>query len=155
MWKTVTHSAEETVGLGARLGNLLDPGDFIALIGELGSGKTQFAKGVSAGLVVDTSVPVTSPTYTLLNIYHGRLSLYHFDLYRLSGDEDVAELGFTEYFHGDGVCLVEWAERLRVEMPAERLEVSFFHEDINERRLEFVSFGARYDKILQSLVSAA
>lgn len=140
--------------MGARLGSLLDPGVFIALIGELGSGKTQFAKGVSAGLAVDTSVPITSPTYTLMNVYAGRLPLYHFDLYRLAGDEDVAELGFTEYFYGDGVCLVEWAERLHAEMPVERLEVSFFHEDINERRLEFVSFGARYDKLLQALVSA-
>ena len=96
MWKTVTHSAEETVGLGARLGNLLDPGDFIALIGELGSGKTQFAKGVSAGLVVDTSVPVTSPTYTLINEYRGCGLLVHMDLYRIHSTEEAAVASFPK-----------------------------------------------------------
>ncbi|KAF0220221.1 MAG: hypothetical protein FD174_1460 [Geobacteraceae bacterium] len=155
MWKIVTHSAEETVRLGTKLGNLLCPGDFIALIGDLGSGKTQFAGGVAAGLAVDSSVHITSPTYTLLNVYAGRLPLYHFDLYRLAGDDDVAELGFAEYFYGDGACLVEWAERLCTEMPAERLEVSFFHEGIDERRLEFVPFGIRYDNLLQGLFNAA
>jgi tRNA threonylcarbamoyladenosine biosynthesis protein TsaE len=153
--KVVTHSPEETVRLGARLGNLLVPGDFIALTGELGSGKTQFAKGVAAGLAVDPAVHVTSPTYTLMNIYHGRLPFYHFDLYRLAGDTEAAELGFAEYFYGDGVCLVEWAERLQGEMPAERLEVIFSHEAIDERRLELVPFGARYDKLVRELFSAA
>ncbi len=144
MPSVTTRSAAETAALGRRLGELLQPGDFVALTGELGAGKTQFARGVAVGLAVDPAQPVTSPTYTLMNVYHGRCPLYHFDLYRLSGDDDAAELGFAEYFHGDGVCLVEWAERLSVEMPAERLLVCFNHTGDNRRRLDFEAFGPRY-----------
>ena len=90
----------------------MQAGDFIALSGELGSGKTRFVRGVAEGLTVDPATQITSPTYSLLHIYTGRLPLYHFDLYRLAGDADVAELGFAEFFFGDGVSLVEWADRL-------------------------------------------
>lgn len=155
MWEAITRCAEETVRWGERLGRLLDTGDFIALTGDLGSGKTQFARGVAAGLAVAPGVPVTSPTYTLVNIYEGRLPLYHFDLYRLGGDNDVAELGFEEYFYGTGVCLVEWAERLQGEMPGERLDVSFTHGGGDERRLEFVPWGERYEQLLRELFAAA
>lgn len=143
-----THSAGETEALGRSLARLLAPGDFIALCGDLGAGKTCFARGVAAGLDVDQSVYVTSPTYTLLNIYSGRLPLYHFDLYRLAGGE-VAELGFEEYFYGDGVCLVEWAERLGLEMPEDRLVITFSHGDGENRRLELTPYGLRSEQIMQ------
>jgi tRNA threonylcarbamoyladenosine biosynthesis protein TsaE len=151
MPSVTTHSAEETAALGKRLGELLQPGDFVALTGELGAGKTQFARGVALGLAVDPTQPVTSPTYTLMNVYSGRCPLYHFDLYRLAGDDDAAELGFAEYFHGEGVCLVEWAERLSAEMPAERLVVSFHHAGDELRELEFVASGDRYRRLVDTL----
>jgi len=149
----VTLSAEETHALGAALGQILTAGDFIALIGDLGSGKTHFVKGVAAGLGVPDDVPVTSPTYTLLNIYPGRIPLYHFDLYRLSGAEQVDDLGFAEYFSGDGVCLVEWAERLGGILPSEHLSISFSHAGDDRRRLVFSAAGARAGELMRDLLA--
>ena len=147
----VTGSAAETASLGRRLGELLEEGDFIALVGDLGTGKTEFARGVAAGLGVDASQHITSPTFTLLNIYEGRLPLYHFDLYRLAGAEDSAELGFDEYFHGTGASLVEWAERLQGELPAERLTIFFSHGGAEIRRLVFEPRGVRYENLMERL----
>lgn len=146
-----SRSVEETVALGERLGKLAGPGDFIALTGELGSGKTQFARGLAAGLGVDPAVPVTSPTYTIMNLYAGRLPLYHFDLYRLAGDQEVAELGFEEYFYGAGVCIVEWAERLRDLLPEEHLAIFFSYRDDTGRSISLEPHGARYQEIVKNL----
>jgi tRNA threonylcarbamoyladenosine biosynthesis protein TsaE len=147
----ITSNEAETVGLGMRLGLLLQHGDFIALIGELGSGKTRFVQGVAAGLQVRPELGVTSPTYSLLHIHMGRLPLYHFDLYRLSGDEDVEQLGFAEYFYGEGVSLVEWADRLHAEMPAERLIITFSHLGEDERRIDLAPAGGRYEDLIINL----
>jgi len=149
-----TKSGAETVELGARLGRVLAPGDFIALVGELGAGKTQFAKGIALGLEVDPGTPVTSPTYTILNIYQGRLPLYHFDLYRLHGPEEVEDLGFEEYFSGDGACVVEWAERLGEDMPEQVLTVSLSHAGAEERRVCFDAAGPRARTVLRALFPA-
>jgi tRNA threonylcarbamoyladenosine biosynthesis protein TsaE len=147
----ITRSEDETVALGRRLGGVAQAGDFIALSGELGTGKTRFVRGVAAGLAVGPATLVTSPTYTLLNIYEGRLPLYHFDLYRLAGGGDVAELGFAEFFYGDGVCLVEWAERLHGEMPVEGLTITLSYVGEEARRLDFVATGGRYEELLKDL----
>jgi len=147
-----SNAAAETEYLGALLGSLLQPGDFVALRGELGAGKTRFAKGVAGGLGVDQGVPVTSPTYTLMNIYTGRIPLYHFDLYRLSGDAEVVDLGFVDYFYGEGVTLVEWPERLSEELPAERLEIVFSYLDENRRKVELVPTCARFLKVVDTLL---
>ncbi|HEY5512952.1 MAG TPA: tRNA (adenosine(37)-N6)-threonylcarbamoyltransferase complex ATPase subunit type 1 TsaE [Geomonas sp.] len=147
----VTKSGAETVALGARLGRLLAPGDLVALVGELGAGKTQFAKGIASGLEVDPRTPVTSPTYTILNIYQGRIPLYHFDLYRLHGPEEVEELGFEEYFSGAGACVVEWAERLGEEMPAGLLTVSLCHAGADSRTVSFAASGERAAELLERL----
>nr|WP_320048400.1 tRNA (adenosine(37)-N6)-threonylcarbamoyltransferase complex ATPase subunit type 1 TsaE [uncultured Desulfuromonas sp.] len=104
-------SEQQTLQLGAALGEILSAGSLVLLRGDLGAGKTCLASGIARGLGVAPSVPITSPTYTLLNCYDGRLPLYHFDLYRLAGEEELEELGFDEYFHGDGIALVEWPER--------------------------------------------
>jgi tRNA threonylcarbamoyladenosine biosynthesis protein TsaE len=148
-----TRSGEETVALGARLGRLLAPGDFIALKGELGAGKTQFAKGIAVGLEVDPDTPVTSPTYTILNIYQGRIPLYHFDLYRLQGPEEVADLGFEEYFSGAGACVVEWSERLAEEAPLEFLPVTLCHVEADIRKVSFAASGVRAAELLGKLFS--
>jgi len=145
----ITRSVEETIRLGARLGCLLEPGSFIALSGELGSGKTQFAQGIAAGLGLDSAYPVTSPTFTILNEYPGRLTLYHFDLYRLGGADEVMDLGFEELFYGDGVCVVEWMERLGDHLPAQRLEVMLSYEGEMLRRLEFTPHGSNYEALLE------
>ena len=151
MFSVITRSEDETVALGERVGRLLHAGDFIALSGELGSGKTRFVRGVAAGLSVDPATRITSPTYSLLHIHPGRLPLYHFDLYRLAGDVDVAELGFPEFFYGDGVSLVEWADRLQEEMPGECLTITFSHVGADGRRLVFAAAGDRYEELLKNL----
>ncbi len=149
--KIVSESPEVTEKLAFSLAQLLLPGDFIALYGELGAGKTKFASGVAKGLGVDPSIPVTSPTYTLLNIYDGRIPLYHFDLYRLSGADDAVDLGFPEYFHGSGVCLVEWPERMEEELPPDRLEIFLNYLDEGSREIELVSASPRYEKLIKML----
>lgn len=154
MFCVISNSPEETERAGELLGSLARPGDFVSLIGDLGAGKTCFARGVARGVGVDPTTPVTSPTFTLLNIHQGRIPLYHFDLYRLTGDGDLQDLGFADYFDGDGLCLVEWAERLQAELPFERLEIVFRHEDESIRQLEFSAFGVRHLRILEELTAA-
>lgn len=149
--EVITQQVTETRAWGARLGRLVQPGDFIALHGDLGAGKTHFAQGVAQGLVVPDEYRVTSPTYTVLNIYPGRLPLYHFDLYRLSGAAEIVELGFAEYFYGTGVCLVEWAERLGNECPADRLEIAFSYAREEQRVIRFTAVGERSKTLLQQL----
>ena len=141
----VSGSPEQTESLGMTLAGLLQPGDFIALHGELGAGKTRFAQGVAYGLGVSRETPVTSPTYTLLNIYPARVPLYHFDLYRLNSDADAYDAGFDEYFFGDGVSLVEWPQRLVSLLPANRLEIYFSYLDDTVRKIAFHPFGDRFN----------
>jgi tRNA threonylcarbamoyladenosine biosynthesis protein TsaE len=100
---------ERTRALGQALGELARAGDVVLLEGELGAGKTAFTQGIGLGLGV--AATINSPTFTILKEYEGRLPLYHFDLYRLDEPDELYELGFEDYFHGDGVCVVEWAER--------------------------------------------
>lgn len=141
MLTVITRDPEETARLGKLLAELLEPGDFIALVGDLGSGKTHFVKGIAAGLGADPTVPVTSPTFTILNEYPGRLLLHHFDLYRLSGLDDVIDLGFEEIFQGDGVSAVEWPERLEEGLPAERLDVLLERRGEESREITFIPHG--------------
>lgn len=143
--------AGETLAIGARLGRLLEPGDFIALTGDLGAGKTQFVKGLAIGLDICSAEPVTSPTYTLLNIHEGRFPLYHFDLYRLEGEDDILSLGFEEYIKGNGACVVEWAERLGTLMPEERLSVIIFQEGTDNRLIRFDPTGYRAKELVRRL----
>jgi len=152
MTSVVSHSVEETMTIGESLGRLLIPGDFIALAGDLGAGKTHFTQGVARGLGVDPGVCVASPSYTLLNEYDGRIPLYHFDLYRLDGDSDIRELGFDEYFSGRGVCVVEWADRLIAELPGEHLRIEFSLTGDTERKLKLSWRGSRYQKLAAELV---
>jgi tRNA threonylcarbamoyladenosine biosynthesis protein TsaE len=151
--RVLSDSPDATETLAGRLSQLLLPGDFISLHGELGAGKTKFASGVAKGLGVDPSKPITSPTYTLLNIYEGRIPLYHFDLYRLSGDDDAVALGFSEYFYGNGICLVEWSERLHDELPQSRLEIRLSYVDDDSRDIELISTSPRYDRLLEQLLA--
>lgn len=144
MLSIITRRPEETARLGSILAELLQPGDFVALVGDLGSGKTHFVKGIAAGLGADPTVPVTSPTFTILNEYPGRLVLHHFDLYRLSGLLDVIDLGFEEIFHGDGVSAVEWSERLEEGLPAERLDVLLERKGEESREITFIPHGQSF-----------
>jgi tRNA threonylcarbamoyladenosine biosynthesis protein TsaE len=131
-----TDSAEATVELGRSVGAMLRPGDVVGLFGELGSGKTTFIKGCALGLGVADARLVTSPTFTLLNVYEGRCPVYHFDLYRIGSAGELAETGHTDLFGGDGVCLVEWAERAGTLLPDDSLRVACTTIGPDRRRFE-------------------
>ena len=111
-WQGRTNSPEETRALGVRLGQEVQAGTVVLLSGDLGAGKTCFAQGVAKGLSIPEENPVTSPSYTLLNVHYGRIPLYHFDLYRLSQVDDLTDLGYDDFAEGDGLTLVEWADRM-------------------------------------------
>ena len=130
----VSHSPEDTIDFGARLAGELKPGDVMGLYGELGSGKTTLVRGITRGLGVNERYAVTSPTFVLMNIYPGRVPVYHFDLYRLSGAVDLYDLGFEEYFYGKGVSVVEWAEKAEALLPdsAIRLELRTLNHKTRE-----------------------
>lgn len=110
-----TSSAEETQELGKRLGSFLKKGDVIALQGPLAAGKTTLTKGIALSLNVKDTI--TSPTFCLISEYEGKLPLYHFDVYRLQGADDFANLGAEDMIYGDGVCLIEWSEKIMDELP--------------------------------------
>lgn len=136
-----TRSAAETEQLGACLARALKEGDVVTLSGELGAGKTRFSQGIASGLGVDSSVPVTSPTFTILNEYQGRLPLYHFDFYRLGIGSDLRELGFEEYLAGSGVCLIEWPERLAGGFADSYLEIVITVIDEETRQITVTAHG--------------
>jgi tRNA threonylcarbamoyladenosine biosynthesis protein TsaE len=112
---------EETIKLGELLGRTLKPGDVIALRGELGAGKTVLVKGMAKGL--DVKEEPNSPTFVLMNAYQGRMPFYHFDLYRISGAEELEGIGYEEYLFGEGVSVVEWAERAEEIFPQSTIKI--------------------------------
>jgi tRNA threonylcarbamoyladenosine biosynthesis protein TsaE len=152
-WTTQTSSPEATQSLAERLGKLLQPGDVVALIGELGSGKTVFSQGLACGLGVPKTFYITSPTFAIINEYPGRVPFYHLDLYRVSGPGDLSELGLEEILYGQGAVAIEWAERLDKELPAERLEVHLTFLNEMGRNIAFSAFGDKLEKRLATLVS--
>jgi len=142
---------EATEAFGRRLGRLLFPGAVVALVGQLGAGKTNLTRAVAEGLGVRNPAAVNSPTFVLIQEYPARLPIYHFDAYRLSGPREFRELGTDEYFHGDGVCLVEWADKVEPALPAEHLRIEIHILDETRRRFEVTATGGRYEELLGRL----
>ncbi|MBA4187989.1 MAG: tRNA (adenosine(37)-N6)-threonylcarbamoyltransferase complex ATPase subunit type 1 TsaE [Planctomycetaceae bacterium] len=141
-----------TEAFGRRLGELLFPGTVIALVGQLGAGKTHLTRAVAEGLGVRNPAAVNSPTFVLIQEYPARLPIYHFDAYRLSGSREFAELGVDEYFHGDGVCLVEWADKVGATLPADHLRIEIAILDENRRQFTITAIGERYERLLTSML---
>ncbi|GJM14690.1 MAG: hypothetical protein DHS20C13_00170 [Thermodesulfobacteriota bacterium] len=115
------NNTDETLKLGEIIGKSLNPGSIIALVGDLGAGKTVLVKGIAKGLGIDEEP--NSPTFVIMNSYEGRLPLYHFDLYRLSDEEELLGIGYDEYFFGDGVAAVEWADRIENIFPEHTIDI--------------------------------
>ena len=146
----VSDSIKKTNFLGKELGFFMQAGDTIALSGELGAGKTTFVKAMATALGISKD-DVSSPSYTLLNEYYGRIPMYHFDLYRLEGADDVDDLGFDEYMAGDGRALVEWAELAPQILPSQYLEINIMISGEQSRDFEIKGIGERYVQIVERL----
>ena len=115
--------AKDTYELGEKIGQMAKPGMVISLTGDLGVGKTVFTQGLAKGLGIEE--PVNSPTFTIVQVYEeGRLPLYHFDVYRIGDIEEMDEIGYEDYFYGEGVCLIEWADLIREILPEQMCRVT-------------------------------
>lgn len=140
MMRQITHSAAETRALGEKLANQLRAGDVLLLIGDMGAGKSELTRGIAKGLGVEGYVP--SPTFTILQVHDsGRLPLYHFDWYRLSGAEELYELSMEEYLYGEGVAVVEWPQRAEDAVPEGHLRITLTPVSEEERLIELVPVG--------------
>lgn len=147
-----THSPEETHRLGRTLGERLRPGDVVTLSGELGAGKTALAQGIAAGLGV--AEPVSSPTFALVHEYQGRCPVWHLDVYRLSGPQDLPDLSWDDMLAGRGVLLIEWPERITSALPEDRLEIALDYGHADTRTLTLRPHGPRFETITAELNSA-
>jgi tRNA threonylcarbamoyladenosine biosynthesis protein TsaE len=156
----ISHNEEQTRRLGMHLGELLQGGELILLEGQLGAGKTTFTQGLAVGLGIPENI--NSPTFTLLKEYAGQPrqmktgelmgigpALYHFDLYRLDNPAEIFDLGFEDYFYGNGVCIVEWADRADLYWPADHLRLRLKMLSETQRSLVFIATGVRYSELLQ------
>ncbi len=143
-----SESAEETKRIGGRIAALLQAGDALLLQGELGSGKTTLTQGIGEALAV--AEPVKSPTFVLMNEYHGRLTIYHADLYRLNDPGEVVDLALDDVA-SDGVLIVEWPDRASREQPPEHLLIQLQESGEDERKITITAHGERYEKMLAGL----
>ena len=147
-FELTTSSDSDTSQFAERLGTYLQPGDVIALEGDLGAGKTTFTKGLAKGLEVKKTV--NSPTFTIIKEYRGRLPLYHMDVYRVA--DAYEDLGFDEYFEGEGVTVVEWAHLIEEQLPEERLTIFLYHQGQNQRKIVLKPKGQRYEQLCKEIV---
>jgi len=146
-----TRGPGQTKWWGERLGKYLEKGDIVCLTGGLGVGKTLFGQGVAKGLGV-TDEYVTSPTFLMIREYYtSRLPLFHFDLYRLESITELYDLGYEEYFFGDGVTIIEWAEKIQELIPIEYLKVEINWINQNTREINFIPYGEHYQQIVNHL----
>lgn len=130
----ITSSEAETVSEGEKLGRTLNPGSVVALFGGLGAGKTAFTRGLALGLGIDDSV--SSPTFTIVNEYNGKIPLFHFDMYRLENDNELFDVGWDDYIERGGVCAVEWSEKITGALPPESVIVRIINLGGDTRELE-------------------
>ncbi|MFI5269141.1 MAG: tRNA (adenosine(37)-N6)-threonylcarbamoyltransferase complex ATPase subunit type 1 TsaE [Chloroflexota bacterium] len=144
-----TSSPDETRTIGRQIGAAAQPGDVVLLTGDLGAGKTVFSQGLGEGLSVEETV--NSPTFVLLHEYHGRLTLYHYDLYRLGNIEETVSREWQEFLYGDGVSVVEWANRASAFLPPEHLLLEFTIESETRRVLRLTAAGRRHLDLLSAV----
>ena len=143
-----TQSATETVQIGKQIGKLLRAGDVIALVGELGSGKTHLIKGLAAGVGVKRSNRIASPSFTLLHEYQGRIPFFHVDLFRLAREEEAEDLGLEEYFVRGGVTAIEWADKIPNLLPKELIWISLRSLGVKARVIRLHGKGKRYEELV-------
>lgn len=145
--EVITRSREDTMNFASKLATFISPGDIITLEGDLGVGKTTFTKGLAIGLEIERNI--TSPTFTIIKEYNGIMPLYHMDAYRLEfSDEDI---GFDEYFYGQGVTVVEWAKFIEDFLPDKRLNISMEVKNESSRKIVCVADDTHYEAIIEQL----
>jgi tRNA threonylcarbamoyladenosine biosynthesis protein TsaE len=144
-----TKSVSETIRIGKRIGRLLKTGDVVALVGELGAGKTQFIKGLATGMGIGNPTYISSPSFTLINEYPGKIPFYHIDLFRLEREKEAEELGLEDYFQGGGITAIEWADKIPSLLPKEMLFIHIAYTGKNTRSIEMVDKGKRYEELLK------
>ncbi|GAA0351972.1 tRNA (adenosine(37)-N6)-threonylcarbamoyltransferase complex ATPase subunit type 1 TsaE [Bacillus horti] len=148
-FKYISESPEDTARLAEQLAQELKGGEVITLTGDLGAGKTRFTQGLAVGLGIKKQV--NSPTFTLIKEYHGEsLALYHMDVYRI--EDEFEELGFDEYFYGDGVAVIEWPQQIEAQLPQQRLEINILKISDNQREVQFHAKGSLYEQLLTKVM---
>ena len=135
--KVITNNENETYNIGIKIGKQLKAGDILSLNGDLGAGKTYLTKGIAKGLGVEDYI--TSPTFTILNEYEGRIPLYHFDVYRINDVEEMYEIGFEEYLYGNGVCVIEWGSIVEEILPKDAINIKIKNLGEFSREIEIKS----------------
>lgn len=142
---------KSTDEFGQKLGKLLKAGDFICMTGDLGAGKTTLSKSIAIGL--DVTDDVTSPTFNIISEYKGRVELYHFDVYRILDEEAMYDLGYEEYFYGNGVCIVEWASQIEDLIPEDHIWLDLrLGQDMEKREVFISAKGDRSKSIVEELI---
>lgn len=145
-----TKSPIETEKIGFKLGNLLKRGSIVLISGELGVGKTVLTKGIAKGMGIDDYV--TSPTFMIVNEHLGDIPLYHFDVYRIDDYTELYDIGYEEYFYGDGVCVIEWPEKIKPLIPKENIFIRIdIGDSYDERIIEIESHGEKYDEVIKEM----
>lgn len=146
-----SQTATQTRRIGRVTGRYLTPGSLVALSGDLGTGKTEFIKGLAKGLGTNRRYHVSSPSFVLINEYPGRIPLYHIDLYRLSETREMEELGLEEYFFGDGVTAIEWAEKASASLPSQRIWIDILWKSPKNRQLIMTATGRHNVQVLDAI----
>jgi tRNA threonylcarbamoyladenosine biosynthesis protein TsaE len=147
MISIITKSPDETKDVGIRLSNILQPGSVVGLTGELGTGKTIIVQGIAYGLGIKDDI--TSPTFVIMREYRdGRLPLYHFDFYRLETSEEINDIGIEEYLAGEGICVIEWAEKIGYLLPQEYLNIKLQWKGETERIICLIPYGECYKNMI-------
>ena len=148
MVKIYLENEEQTRDIGFKLGKLLTPKSVVCLIGDLGAGKTTMTQSLAGSLGVDDYI--TSPTFTIVNEYEGRMPLYHFDVYRIGSSDEMYDIGFDEYINGDGVCIIEWANLIEDILPDEYLNIEMKYKETG-REMILTPKGEKYEQIVKEL----
>lgn len=146
----ITDSPKETINFGKRLAKKLKKGDVLALVGNLGAGKTTLVKGIGQGLGIE-SKEVNSPSFVLLKKYNSGIPLYHFDFYRIDKAKDSIGIGFEEFIFGDGISVIEWADRVKEFLPTEYLQIGLEFKDSTKRKISLTGLGKRYKDLIKNI----